>query len=104
MAKKIKSKTKAESRYMSEVAEVGCIVCRNNGYFDTPAELHHIREGAGMGQRSTHYEVIPLCTIHHRTGGNGEIGYHQNKTQFTDRYGTELKLLKQVEGILHGTR
>ncbi len=61
-----KSKTKAEQQWLSDVAELGCICCRNMGYGASRAELHHVRNGQGMGQRADHYSVLPLCPQHHR--------------------------------------
>lgn len=98
MAKKRMNKSDRE--YLSRVANVGCIVCRNNGFHDTPAEIHHLRSGVGAGQRSNHVRSIPLCPIHHRSGGHGEIGYHQLPKSFEARYGTEEELLEEVLTIL----
>nr|WP_290123657.1 Ref family recombination enhancement nuclease [Wohlfahrtiimonas chitiniclastica] len=52
---------KSEQKHMSRVADLGCIVCRNLGYGRSPAEIHHIRDGQGMSQRASNYEVLPLC-------------------------------------------
>lgn len=92
MAKK-KAATKAERHHMNKVAALGCIACRVIGYEDTPAELHHIRAGAGAGQRGSHYRVIPLCSIHHRTGYNA---FHKSKKDFEACFGTEEELLTMV--------
>jgi len=99
MAKK-KNNTKIEKEHMNAVAEIGCIVCRQNGFYGTPSEIHHIRQGAGMGQRSTNFQVIPLCPIHHRAGGHGEVGFHQSPKEFAERYGTEQMFLDRVNEIL----
>lgn len=29
-------------RWLSDVASLGCVVCRNLGYGASPAEIHHI--------------------------------------------------------------
>ncbi len=92
MAKK-KAATKAERHHMNKVAALGCIACRVIGYEDTPAELHHIRAGAGAGQRGSHYRVIPLCATHHRTGPDA---FHQSKEVFEKHFGTEEELLAMV--------
>ena len=42
------SKTKEEKKHLERVASIGCIVCRNSGRYDVPAEVHHIRNGAGI--------------------------------------------------------
>jgi hypothetical protein len=93
------SKTKAEREYMNSVAQLGCIVCSNMGYMDTPAELHHIRTGQGMSQRASNYDVIPLCPFHHRSGGHGNAVHAGQKT-WEANHGTELELLEQVKNEL----
>jgi hypothetical protein len=85
---------KAEREHLNKVAELGCIVCYNNGYPDSEAEIHHIN-ARGMGMRSDNYSVIPLCPYHHRNGGYGEA-VHAGLVAFEKNYGTEAELLKQV--------
>jgi len=86
--------------YMGLVAELGCIVCRNMGFPDSPAEVHHIKSGVGMGQKSSNFDVIPLCPTHHRNGDYG-TAYHRGPKEFENRYGTELELLKQTKELLN---
>lgn len=57
--------TRAESRHMGRVAELGCYLCQHLGYGPTPAQVHHIREGVGAGQRASHFLTVPLCDTHH---------------------------------------
>ena len=90
--------TAADKRHFAKVVELGCIVCSNNYMFDTPAEIHHIGNGT-MGKRASNSEVIPLCHIHHRTGGYG-VAVHSGKNAWQDNHGTELELLEQVKGML----
>lgn len=97
MAKK--RATKAERDHMSKVADIGCIACLNMGFPGTPAAVHHITTGTGMGQRSSHYHVLPLCGPHHQTGGHG-IAIHAGVKTWEGVYGTELELLEQVRGLL----
>ena len=92
-----KSKTKAEKLHLSKVAALGCIACQMNGYEDTPASIHHIRNGVGMGQRSSHFHTIPLCPHHHQWGPDA---IHHNKTKFEANYGTELELLETVNQMV----
>lgn len=94
MAKK-KTPTKAEKKHMSLVADMGCIACEKIGYFGTPAELHHIREGQGGAQRASNYEVIPLCPHHHRVGGYGEA-FHAGQQVWESKFGAESDLLIEV--------
>jgi len=91
--------TKAESAHLSRVAALGCIVCRNLGYGESPAACHHIRAGQGMSQRASHFEVIPLCGAHHQTGGHG-VAIHAGQKTWEANYGTELELLAQVRRLL----
>ncbi|MHB0806028.1 Ref family recombination enhancement nuclease [Stutzerimonas nitrititolerans] len=91
--------TKAESTHLSRVAALGCIVCRNLGYGESPAACHHIRAGQGMSQRASHFEVIPLCGAHHQTGGHG-VAIHAGQKTWEAKYGTELELLAQVRRLL----
>ena len=81
-------------RYMREVAEMGCIVCKRMGYPGTPAELHHPRAGTGAGMRASDWDVIPLCPEHHR----GKTGVHGLGTKgFVKHWGfDEQDLLSEV--------
>lgn len=92
---------KSEKAHLNAVANLGCIVCRNERLGQSPAEIHHIRSGQGMSQRASNYDVIPLCHIHHRTGGYG-VAFHAGKKVFESKYGTERELLSQVEGLING--
>lgn len=81
---------KAEKQHLSKVAELGCIICQ------MPAEIHHIRTGMGIGQRNSHFNVIPLCPHHHRTGGY-PFAIHAGQKGFEEMFGTELELLERVK-------
>ncbi|MEF3110544.1 Ref family recombination enhancement nuclease [Raoultella sp. WB_B2P2-3] len=93
--------TKAERIYLSRVSALGCIVCRNLCLGDTPAEIHHIRTGQGTSQRADHYKTIPLCHIHHRTGGYA-VAFHAGRRIWESKFGTEAELLLQVYNELGG--
>ena len=90
----------AESRHMGRVAALGCVVCRNLGFGETPAQVHHIREGVGAAQRAPNWLTIPLCPMHH----TGALGYHTLRAAAFERmYGaTELDLLAQTLEELYG--
>lgn len=91
--------TKQERIHLDRLARLGCIVCRGLGYDDSPAEIHHPRALAGMGQRSSHFDAIPLCPSHHRTGGYG-IALHAGQKAWESQFGTELELLEKVRALL----
>ena len=79
-----------------KLVEYGCIACWAEGYGPTPPEIHHIREGYGMGQRAPDEETIPLCPQHHRYGKGRYPGIHSDPKAFKKRYGTETQLLEDV--------
>jgi len=91
--------TKAESEHMGRVAALGCIVCRNLGYGYSPAVVHHIRNGYGVGQRAPHFETIGLCYPHH-DGGKFGTAFHSGPKTWEAKFGTERELLEQVKGLL----
>lgn len=78
--------TAAEKQHMGRVAALGCIICT------APAQVHHIREGQGMGQRSSPFLTIPLCEPHH----TGALSIHKTAKQFANIYGDELALLAET--------
>lgn len=85
---------KAEREYLNKVASLGCIACSILGYPDSPAEIHHILHGMGMGQRNNNYNVIPLCPTHHRQGPSA---IHNSAVNFERDFGTELELLAIIK-------
>jgi hypothetical protein len=72
--------------WKSRVAGLGCILCRYADLGETPANLHHVREGQGMSQRASDWLVIPLCREHHQgnTGIHGGKFYHHWKMDEMD--------------------
>ena len=86
-----------ERDFMDRVAQLGCIACQRMGYEDSPAQIHHLRALAGMGQRSSHFHVIPLC-VHHHTG---DVGIHTiGRRTWEETFGEELDLYHQVLKML----
>lgn len=88
-------KSKAEKLWLSDVASLGCVVCRNAGYGASPAEVHHSRAGVGKGQKAHYSKTIPLCPLHHRTGGYG-VAFHSGPEEFERRYGSQAELVLQT--------
>ena len=87
-----KKPTIKEKKWMEAVANYGCIACEIDGLL-SPAEVHHIRKHTGMGLRPSHFDILPLCASHHRTG---KISVHLGKKAFIEKYGTEQQLQKLV--------
>lgn len=58
--------TDADRKRFELLREVGCICCRQFGYYQTP-EIHHLNLGGHAGQkRLGHQFSIPACAYHHR--------------------------------------
>jgi hypothetical protein len=90
----------AGSRHMGRVAKLGCVICRLNGFEDTPPHVHHIREGQGTAQRADDFLTIPLCPEHHQ----GKTGIHGMGVRAFERMykTTELDLLAYTLEQLYG--
>ena len=91
--------TKAERAHMDRVARLGCVCCHLDGHPGTPAQVHHIRAGQGMGQRAGHFLTLPLCERHHQSG---PYSVHGAPGKFKMRYGGELDLLDHVLERVYG--
>ena len=91
--------TKAEKKWMGNIAQFGCIVCHLQGHPGTPAIVHHILKN---GRRQSHLQTIPLCQPgHHMYGTNGKISRHPNKARFEAEYGTEDYLLQKTKELVN---
>jgi len=83
---------------MARVAALGCILCRHLGWGETPAQVHHLREEQGAGQRASDMLTVPLCPEHH----SGATGVHGlGRRGFEARYKlSELDLLAMTLQLL----
>ena len=90
--------TAKEKAWMNAIRELNCIVCRNEGLGATPAAIHHID---GKTKPDVHFKTLPICAIHHQTGGYG-IALHAGRAEWEKRYGTQAELLEQVRGLIEG--
>lgn len=84
--------TAAGKRHMGRVAALGCIVCDLKGYAETPAQVHHIREGRIA---RNDFLTIPLCPGHH-TGTAANIHMAKEALLQSLRMGSEFDLLAVV--------
>lgn len=84
-----KARTAAQIEYQGKVAQLGCLLCREQGRGIVGANLHHIREGQGMGQRASHWLVVPLCRDCHQ----GKNGLHGDQSLMRISKLSELDLL-----------
>jgi hypothetical protein len=81
--------TKSEKQWLDAVASLPCCLCGAHG-----VEVHHIRTGQGMGQRSGHHLTIPLCPSCHR----GPMGVHGDKTMMRMQKLDEMAMLERTIG------
>ena len=89
--------TKNEKEKYRKIAELGCSLCRHQGFEGTPAELHHIRRGNIPRSQAP---VIPLCTYHHR-GSNTSI-HGMGRKRFEREYAiSEEQLLEKTESLIN---
>ena len=65
----MKAHTKAESRHLGRIAALPCIACDVLCMGQTPAQVHHVREGR---IERNHWLTIPLCPEHH-TGTTASV-------------------------------
>jgi len=76
--------TKAEREHMARVASLPCACCGQYG-----VQVHHIRDGQGMSQRSSNFLTVPLCPEFH----TGQYGVHGDKSRMRARKQSELDWL-----------
>lgn len=79
----------AESR-ATILQRMGCIVCHR-----PTQEIHHLRAGAGMGERSPWWRTIPLCLEHHANSSPYSV-HGRDRARFFRDNGTEEDLLVRV--------
>ena len=92
-----KHHTKADKAWFEAITGIGCIACLVQGTPGTTAEVHHIRDGQGRGQRADHRVSIALCPAHHRgTDHPRTASIHMDKRNFIAQFGTELELLERT--------
>ena len=86
-------KRKTDRKLLDRVAGIGCVVCLIHHEAYSPACIHHLRDGQGMGQRAGDDCAIPLCHYHHQ----GAEGIHTLGTRtWQAKYGAERDLLDRV--------
>ena len=100
MPKKKKLWTKEEERiHFDRLGEIGCIICLTEEGERTKAEIHHLRKGVGMAQKSPPWRAIPLCPEHHRTGNRG-VAFHAGQESQESKYQSEEFYLEVIESYL----
>ena len=84
--------TAKDKAHFQKVASLGCIICGGL------AEIHHSRDGLGMGQRD-HSQVYPLCPYHHR---HAKDSRHGSPASFAENYGTDAYFAAKAMILLDG--
>lgn len=96
-----KSPTAEEKKWLNDICEVGCIVCKLEMGIFSPASPHHMD---GRTKPGAHLLTIPLCGQHHQvpdpTSQNRWTARHENKFRFEKRYGSEGFLLEKTKEMV----
>ena len=88
---------------MGRVARIGCIACLVLGLGETPAQVHHIREGRIA---RNDYLTLPMCDPHHAGQVPGVPSIHKRKDDLLRQLGvlSEFDLLALVIEIIEKER
>ncbi len=95
MSEKRTYRTKAKQQHLRRVAALSCIVCRNLKLGETLGEIHHYCSSIWSSVCASNFRIIPLCQIHHRTGGYG-VAIHAGRHIWEVTLGTKSGLLAQA--------
>jgi len=93
--------TAAQKRRWDRVANLGCLPCRLDGFFGTPATISHCHD---HGNRD-HDRVWPGCPVHHlyQEAVDGIPNRHKNPVEFAEKYGTDDELHRITCALLGET-
>ena len=86
-SKNKRAQTAAESRYVSKLAALDCVVCDAPG----PSEVHEFRQGEW-------FTSVPLCSECHR----GKDGWHGTRDRWTNRKVDMLDSINRAVGRVFG--
>lgn len=93
----------ARDRRFGRIREIGCLACRQLGWYGAP-DVHHLNLGehAGQVRRGDEY-TIGLCPWHHRGIGKFvDIGPSLAKepVKFRQRFGSDDELLAKQNELI----
>ena len=71
------------TQYLAAVRMQSCVVCFARG-----CEAHHPIHDRHSSARPSHFDAIPLCPRHHRTGGPG-VAIHAGKETWRELHGPD---------------
>ena len=94
-----KAGTKEERLYLAQVALLPCSV--SNRDCGGRLEVHH-KTGAGMAQRASHYDTMPLCFNHHSAQTPLPFGHsvHKGTKSFEERYGSQDEMIAKTKALI----
>jgi hypothetical protein len=78
--------------HLTALCDMGCIPCFIVDQVSV-AGVHHIRQGLGMGQRSSDLRTLGLCYEHHQSEARDHVSIHGKPKLCRFLFGTELDLL-----------
>ncbi len=87
--------TPAEKIIWSKLAEIGCIACMKDGFYNPHVSIHHVD---GRTKPGCHRNVLPLCAGHHQDGAGEDktmLAVHPWKARFERRYGSQESLVAE---------
>lgn len=100
-----KKKTKSQLKRFRAIQEIGCLACRQLGYYNVPCQIHHLVNGYRLGDEYT----VGLCPYHHQgiSDLDKETAYRilgpslaTNKKEFIERFGTDDELLMEQNRLI----
>lgn len=98
--------TKAQQRRFERIKEIGCIVCRDNGFGYVPCDIHHMTIGGLHGQkRLGHDYTFGLCKWHHVGEGDGTgrgPSFAKRPKAFRAAFGNQDVLFARQNDLLFG--
>lgn len=71
-------------QYLAECARVPCAVC-----FAWPVHVHHCIMGRFSQSRSSDFDVIPLCPMHHTGLNPDNPAIHEERALWEQRFGKD---------------
>lgn len=89
--------TSAEKLVWSKLAEMGCIACMKDGFYNPHVSIHHVD---GRTKPGCHMLVLPLCGPHHQDDGSGALAVHPWKARFERRYGNQMDLVAECMKLI----
>lgn len=89
--------TKAARAHIAVVKSLPCVICRKPG----PSDAHHVICDRYGTNKSSDFEVIPLCKSHHQDGPDA---IHNGKASWVKKHGPDHSYLPLVSQWLRAMK